>query len=188
LRRLKAKEKLENAIKHFCEKENATKEEHGRLTIITYQERYLIIFKNSYKPLHHLHFRFGTGIEDFIKQVKNQEDKEVAAHNKYLNEKKEEKKLLVPGAILYSSWGYEQTNIDFYEILERKNDFVIIQEIGQVRDHDSMGDSGTCMPNKEIKIGEPFRKKITKNASINLESYKGCWLWDGKPKSWSSYA
>jgi len=97
-------------------------------------------------------------------------------------------KLFVPGAILYSSWGYDQTNIDFYEILERNNDFVIIQEIGQVRDHDSMGDSGTCMPNKEIKIGEPFRKKITKNASINLESYKGCWLWDGKPKSWSSYA
>jgi len=85
---MKAKEKLENAIKHFCEKENAIKEEHGRLTIITYQERYLIIFKNSYKPLHHLAFRFGFEIEDFIKQVKNQEDKEVAAHNKYLNEKK----------------------------------------------------------------------------------------------------
>lgn len=185
---MKAKEKLENAVKHFCEKENATKEIYGRLTIITYGEKYLIIFKNSKKPLYHLAFRFGTGIEDFIKQVKNQEDKEVAAHNKYLNEKNEEKKLFVPGAIVYSSWGYDQTNIDFYEILERKNDFVIIQEIGQVRDYDSMGDSGTCMPNKDIKIGEPFRKKITKNASINLESYKGCWLWDGKPKSWSSYA
>ncbi len=185
---MKAKEKLENAIKHFCEKENAIKEEYGRLTIITYQERYLIIFKNSYKPLHHLAFRSGTEIEDFIKQVKNQEDKEIEASNKYLNKKKEEMKLFVPGAILYSSWGYEQTNINFYEILERKNNFVIIQEIGQVRDYDSMGNSGTCMPNKEIKIGEPFRKKITKNASINLESYKGCWLWDGKPKSWSSYA
>jgi len=102
---MKAQEKLENAIKHFCEKENAIKEEYGRLTIIRYQERYLVIFKNSYKPLYHLAFRFGFGIEEFIKQVKNQEDKEIEAHNKYLNEKKEEKKLLVPGVILYSSWG-----------------------------------------------------------------------------------
>ena len=185
---MRAKEKLENAIKHFLEKENAIKEEYGRLTIIRYQDRYLVIFKNSYKPLYHLSFKFGTGIEDFIKKVKNQEDREIEAQNKYLNEKKEEKKLFVPGAILYSSWGYEQTNIDFYEILERKNDFVIIQEIGQIRNYDSRGDSGTCMPDKKIKIGEPFRKKITKHASINLESYKYCGLWNGKPLSWSSYA
>ena len=185
---MKAQEKLENAIKHFCKKENAIKEEYGRLTIIRYQDRYLVIFKNSYKPLYHLAFRFGFGIEDFIKKVKNQEDREIEAQNKYLNERKEEMKLFVPGAILYSSWGYEQTNIDFYEILERKNDFVIIQEIGQIRDHDSRGYSGTCMPDKKIKIGEPFRKKITKRASINLASYKYCGLWDGRPLSWSSYA
>ena len=184
---MRAKEKLENAINHFLEKENAIKEEYGRLTIITYQEKYLVIFKNSYKPLCHLSFRSYTGIVDFIKKVKNQEDEEVAAHNEYLNEKKEEMKLFVPGAILYSSWGYDQTNIDFYEILERKNDFVIIQEIGQIRDHDSRGDSGNCMPNKEIKIGEPFRKKITKRASINLESYKYCCLWNGIHLYWSSY-
>ena len=89
------KEKLENAIKHFLEKENATKEEYGRLTIITYQEKYLVIFKNSYKPLYHLAFKFGIGIGDFIKKVKKQEDEEIEAQNKYLNKKKEEKKLFV---------------------------------------------------------------------------------------------
>ena len=50
------------------------------------------------------------------------------------------------------------------------------------------GISQVTLPNKEIKIGEPFRKKITKYASINLESYKYCGLWDGRPLSCSSYA
>ena len=88
---MEAKEKLENAINHFLEKENAIKEEYGRLTIIRYQDRYLVIFKNSYKPLYHLSFRLCTEMEDFIKKVKNQEDREIEAQNKYLNEKKEDK-------------------------------------------------------------------------------------------------
>ncbi len=36
---------------------------------------------------------------------------------------------LKPGAVLYCSWGYEQTNIDFYKVLSRRGTKVVLAEM-----------------------------------------------------------
>ena len=34
-----------------------------------------------------------------------------------------------PGAILVDSWGWDQTNIDFYRITKRSGDFVTVEKL-----------------------------------------------------------
>lgn len=37
-----------------------------------------------------------------------------------------------PGAIVSDSWGYDQTNIDFYRIIKRKGDWLTLQPLEAV--------------------------------------------------------
>jgi len=58
--------------------------------------------------------RRQEAVDEYIKR-----EKERAAEK--VKERKERKKLktsLKPGDILYNSWGYDQTNIDFYKVVE----------------------------------------------------------------------
>jgi hypothetical protein len=144
---------------------------------------------NSIKPTYHYSYRSTEEMQAWINEKKLSADREEQSKIASLSKYEKEKQAIQPGSILYSSWGYEQTNIDFYVVLERKNDFVIIQEVGQKRSFDdNFNDRGDCVANPEIKIGEPFRKKINKWGAISLNTYSYCGLWDGKPKGWSSYA
>lgn len=90
------------------------------------------------------------------------------------------------GTVLYSSWGYEQTNINFYLVISRKNSTVTLQEIGQDREYEGQ-DHGTCTPNKEILKGEPFQKRITKYASVKINEVQDASKYDGSKLSWSSW-
>ena len=97
------------------------------------------------------------------------------------------------GDILYDSWGYEQTNIDFYQVIEVKPKSVIIRPIGQeVTEEGNM--SGHTIPIKDCFTGEPVTKKLTgwwngeKSVATISSKYGSISLWDGKPKYCSWYA
>ena len=66
------------------------------------------------------------------------------------------------GDIYYDSWGYEQTNIDFYEIVEVKDKSVMIQEIGATmcEGGKESGMSSNVKPDITKKIGDPILKII----------------------------
>jgi hypothetical protein len=64
------------------------------------------------------------------------------------------------GDVLRSSWGYEQTNIDYYQVTKLiGKSMVEIQEIGKLVDYNGV-DHSTCSPSVNEFIGEPMRKKV----------------------------
>ena len=189
--------KKETWIDAFSKYDNAIKTTYKNVVIVTYTANrnnktvpiVAIWETKSHKPTYHYRFNTADEMFQFITERQKKADEYAKIDADRMAKYAEEKKGYKEGAILFSSWGWEQTNIDWYIVLERNNDFVIIQEIGSNRTYDgNFNDRGDCIPDATIRIGEPFRKKITKYASINLESYKYCALWDGQPKSWSSYA
>jgi hypothetical protein len=186
---MKTSEKRQIVIDSLLKKNNASIEKYEGITIITHDLSVAIFSGKSAKPYCYYRFKTTDALNNYIDEQKKEAKKEIERKKRIDHDNDEKKKLFIPCAILYSSWGYEQTNIDWYIILDRKNDFVTIQEIGSKRTYDThFDDRGSCTPDTETKIGEPFRKKISKYASISLASYKYCSLWSGKPKSWSSYA
>lgn len=66
------------------------------------------------------------------------------------------------GQVIYDSWGYEQTNIDFYQVIEVKNKSVVLREIkGRMvpsEGYSSM--AGLIAPVENSFCGEPILKKV----------------------------
>lgn len=84
------------------------------------------------------------------------------------------------GDIFGTSWGYEQTNREFYQVVEVKGKSVMLREIAQEggRDDDpGFGPmAGTTRYVKDHFIGEPFRKLVLHDNSIHFESYRSGFL------------
>jgi hypothetical protein len=106
-----------------------------------------------------------------------------------------------PGAILYSSWGYDQTNVDFYRVAMRKeaggHDWVRLEKIESVETSDDTEErpatmTGRVVPADPVKpIGEkPILRKIHANGNspfVKINSYAFAYPWDGTPKRVSHY-
>lgn len=98
------------------------------------------------------------------------------------------------GDILYSSWGWEQTNISFYKVVKRTPKQVQLQKIGTVHEQsDTLAMQGTATPNEDVERGDPFRRKVIESSYgdgefVMIESYESARKWDGKPKNFTAYA
>lgn len=91
------------------------------------------------------------------------------------------------GHILYSSWGYDQTNIDWYQVTKvvGKNT-VEIRPIAEVR-HATGDMTGNCTPIADKFTGPAMRKRVS-HGSVKIASYASAYVWDGRPKNWTAYA
>lgn len=100
-----------------------------------------------------------------------------------------------PGAILVNSWGWEQTNIDFYCIVKRSGQWVTVlpmtkhtsEELGFMVNDETPGTINFA--------ASPQRKKLSfyngKESGFSFGNYSGagfCHLWKGKPETSTHYA
>lgn len=84
------------------------------------------------------------------------------------------------GDILVSSWGYDQTNIDYYQVIERTAKMATIQKICKEFLDSGYPSEDKVIPLKDAFVGKPKKKKIG-TYGITLSSYETASLWDGKP-------
>lgn len=153
--------------------------------------------RNEWKRLVE-HIRFATDenrtkyIEKYIANIK--------AHEEAKAERKEARKITVNpakvGDILVSSWGYDQTNIDYYQVTEVvSRTMVKIREIGYSKQDGTSWGSYVVAPAKNCFRGEAMKKKVKKNIYkgggaylITIASYADAWLWDGSDSIMTNYA
>jgi hypothetical protein len=97
--------------------------------------------------------------------------------------------LVKVGDIFNNTWGYEQTNQDYYQLIEMRGQIGIFREIAQERQPTAWL-QGDCKPIKDHFIGEPFRKKIQFQSNkpfIKMEC-GWCGLWNGLTNYFTQYA
>jgi hypothetical protein len=101
------------------------------------------------------------------------------------------------GTILYSTWGYEQTNVDFYVVVKGGAVGKMIQLQPIRKSYQATGDmTGKVMPlvidGLPFKVGEVLTRKLgpgwNGKGYVKLTSYSGAQVWDGVAKGVSSYA
>lgn len=66
-----------------------------------------------------------------------------------------------PGDVFRSSWGYDQTNIDYYQVVSVSGQMATVRAIGCMSEETGFM-SGESVPAMGQFIGEPFRVKIQK--------------------------
>ena len=94
------------------------------------------------------------------------------------------------GDILVSSWGYDQTNIDFYEVVKVTEKTATLIELKSNRVEDGyMHYRVTPIPGSGH--GKPFRRRILGCLEVpacRINDSEFARLWDGTAKAGTSYA
>lgn len=76
------------------------------------------------------------------------------------------------GDIFVSSWGYDQTNVDFYEVVEVKGAYCLARPIaGESESDDCNGMTGFVVPMPKNYTGEAKRYLIQAGPSIKVRSF-----------------
>lgn len=92
---------------------------------------------------------------------------------------------LKPGDIMVCSWGYDQTNIDFYQITEVRGKSVVIREIASKIVGGQGSPSERVMPVPDHFVGEPMLKRPSGSAghpTVKVTSFSSAHPWDGQPE------
>lgn len=95
------------------------------------------------------------------------------------------------GMIMESSWGYDQTNVDFYEVVRVTKASVFLRKVASEVVQHTGWESARVVPIPGKYVGKEFRRRIsnaTGSISCRIESYSWAYLWDGKPVHRTSYA
>ena len=98
------------------------------------------------------------------------------------------------GDILVASWGYDQTNVDFYQVVKTTRTQVALRQLKTKRAHSSTGaDYMIPVPNDFLR-DDVIRRKWTPyndmgrlakghpGYSVMINNYTFARTWDGKPK------
>lgn len=107
-----------------------------------------------------------------------------------------------PGDIFRSSWGYDQTNIDYYQIVAISGQMATLSRIGAMSEETGFM-SGESVPCPDHFIGKQFRRRIQKmtiesepffrvNSCANAYRMKPLAMVGNKPvfesSNWTAYA
>lgn len=100
------------------------------------------------------------------------------------------------GDVLMCSWGWEQTNIDFYQVTALKGKCsVVIRPIKSQSSHGG-GMTGQCVPQVNAFDGEEMTKRVT-NGRVKITSYSSASKAEYteiageriyRPMNWTAYA
>lgn len=89
------------------------------------------------------------------------------------------------GLILSSSWGYEQTNVDFYRVEAVRGRMVELVKLEAIEvEHGDM--RGKVVPSDQPKGERLWRR--WKGSGCAIASYAWASPWDGRPARFTSYA
>lgn len=158
-------------------------------------------YGNADKPSFHYSFKDDVRRAKYVAEWLKDMDAKAAYKAEQVAARKakmaEPHKLAV-GDVLRSVWGYEQTNVYYYEVTALIGSRMVeIREIG-CESVETMYMQGESVPMPGKFVGEPMRKKVSENGdSVRIESYAGAYKIEPvlvagikvyKPDHWTAYA
>ena len=155
-----------------------------------------IFFGRQSKPVSHYNFKTKEKRQEEINRCFASRQASQAMKKKIKEDRDAAGRGMEVGDVLCSSWGYEQTNIDFYEVTKlvgKKS--VEIRKIAQ-RSVETDYMRGETTPEPGVYVGEPMRRRAA-NGGVRIASYASAfkmdYTFDGegnrvyRSRSWTSY-
>ena len=155
---------------------------------------------SKYSTIEHFVFATYEECEEYVTKLYGAIHKRLKADKKRKEEKAAAQKALNAsefykvGDIVYNSWGYEQTNISFYQVLKVTAKSIKVVEVSQEMENDSMYDHGMAWNVLAVKDSfldnaKPFTLRVRPEGRLSTPKNEfGCFSkWDGTPKYKSTY-
>jgi hypothetical protein len=136
------------------------------------------------KPLWHTIFRDEQSRQQTIDKEAENRRRVMDEKAKKRQERRDFQHSFQVEDILYSSWGYDQTNINFYQVTDVRGKEITIREIGKrtVGGHGSPSEKVMAEPNEFI--GPPLRKRPQgsgEHTYVKVTESQTAFEWDGRP-------
>ncbi|RYX80038.1 hypothetical protein EON83_30330 [bacterium] len=126
-------------------------------------------------------FGFGSHQQAEIHRNKWVEGKRAALTAKQTRQTERQERMrqghpLVVGDVLVASWGYDQTNYDYFEVTRVFGlRSVEIRELAkEAQEHTSQAMAGLCVPMKGRFVGDPMVKRVDGDGRVKVHSW-GVW-------------
>lgn len=113
---------------------------------------------------------------------------------KLYSKPKEGKMTINVGDIFVSTWGYDQTNKTFYQVIALTAKTAKLGKLKDERTYNGQAMTGEAMPIRDsYEKDAVFTKKIKQSAyggkpCFMIEKWEYARPWDGKPEHYTSYA
>jgi len=93
------------------------------------------------------------------------------------------------GDILSAMWGYDQTNVDYYQVTRVVGPYSVeIRQIAAKSGPETGFMTAYCSADPGNFVGEPMVKRANHTNCVRITSYASASPWDGKPDRYSWYA
>ena len=106
----------------------------------------------------------------------------LAAHEEAKRKRAEERRAYVPalkpGDVLHTHWGYEQTNVEFFEVVAVKGKRVTVREIARLVEETGYM-CGIARPVRGDYVGEPITRTARPGDVIRIDDVRYAWPLDG---------
>jgi len=90
------------------------------------------------------------------------------------------------GDVLNSCWGYEQTNVEFYEVIAVSGVMVTLREIAaSITETGFMCGQAVACPGQYV--GEPIRRRASSTNHVRIHTSASASPWNGRPQYVSWY-
>lgn len=120
------------------------------------------------KPEFHYTFRTDERRRVYVSQWLKDADERAVRKEARKAEKKAFVHSLKVGDVMSTCWGYDQTNIEYFEVTKLiGKSMVEIREIGQEREETAYM-QGKCVPRPGHYISEPMRKRVLEGNSLDI--------------------
>ena len=131
------------------------------------------------KPDYHYRFKSASEAQSYRDKWVNGKRGSYDAKQVRVNQRREALrnagKHLQVGDVLVASWGYEQTNYDYYQVIRVFGTrSVEIRELAQQASYSGQSMTGECVPVTGKFIGEPMTKRVGVDGSVKVRSW-GVW-------------
>lgn len=144
-----------------------TAERHETLRLHLYEEGNTLLGKawrgRQRTPFEHFIFRSQEQREDWARRKRAEESARNQAkkvRNAQAERRREEMRAaLTVGSVLYTSWGYDQTNVDFYEVVARTEHTVTVRKLAAECEEKGFM-QGRTRPRVGEYLGKPQRRRI----------------------------
>lgn len=118
----------------------------------------------------------------FFERVgKNHELKEARA-----KERREFVPTIKPGDILDTCWGYEQTNVEFFQVISIRGKTAVLREIGKRRVQATGPFSAEIAPIKDHFVGNEITRRVSIGNYVRIDDVRFATPMDGETshESW----
>ena len=147
-----------------------------------------VFFGKQAKPVSHYRYRSPEKREEAVRRAFEGRRTAIATHAQWKAERTEKsaaaRKSVQVGDVYRTCWGYDQTNVEFFEIIEVRGAYAVLREIASASEGGGPGGE-RCVPQSGAFLEPRYQgddrgaaiRRLIQDGRIKIDDVRTAWPW-----------